>query len=411
MTCEILSIGTELLMGQIANTDAKYLCERLSSLGVSVYHITTVGDNAGRVKEALTQALGRSDMVITTGGLGPTEDDLTKGAVAECLGCEMVTDERTAQLLREHAAARGYQLDESSLQQARFPKGARIMPNRRGTAPGFILTREGKTVAVLPGPPHELTDMFEQQLQPVLMMMQDSRIASRFLHIFGMGEPQVQQALSDLFQSDNPTLALYCGVGVVTARITASGSVSGKSEKMLDPLECEIRKRLGSAVFAEGRGVTLAEAVVKLLAQRGKALALSESCTGGMLASQLVDCAGASKVLLEGHVTYTEKAKMRVLGVSKATLDTYGAYSAECASEMAAGTLLISSADYALSVTGIAGPDGGTPEKPVGTCFIGLADRSGVTTAKLFFDRGDRRWIRQMCCQHALNLLRMKLIE
>lgn len=410
MICEILSIGTELLMGQVANTDARYLAERMAEMGFTVYRQTTVGDNPGRIKEALAQALARSDMVITTGGLGPTEDDLTKQMVAECLGLEMVRDERSLQGLRAHAQRHGYELSELSIKQADFPKGARIMPNRRGTAPGCIVEKGGKIIAVLPGPPMELTDMFEQQLEPYLMVKSEKRIESRFLKIFGMGEPQVHSELWDLFNLGTPTLALYCSAGEVTARITVQCGLAENPGRLLDPMESEIRRRLGNAVYAEGRRTGMAETVYNLLLSKGKMLALAESCTGGMLASMLTDVSGASKVLLQGHVTYNDRAKMRVLGVRSETLSTYGSVSAQCASEMAAGALLISETDYALSVTGFAGPEGGTEQKPVGTCYIGLADRTCVTATHFLFDNGDRTWIRTLCCQHALNLLRLKLL-
>lgn len=411
MICEIVSIGTELLMGQIANTDARYLSERMAELGFAVYHHTTVGDNPNRVKQALSQALERSDLVITTGGLGPTEDDLTKEMLAECLHLPMQTDEPSLALLKQRAQERGCELSEMSAKQADFPQGARIMPNRMGTAPGCIVEKDGKIVAVLPGPPLELNDMFEQQLEPFLKLHREANIESRFLKIFGIGEPQVQEELWDLFHLGNPTLALYCGAGEVTARITVSCSLSERPEQLLDPLEAEIRQRLGKAVYAEGRNASLADTVYQIMSNRGKLLALAESCTGGMLASMLTDCPGVSKVLLEGHVTYNDRAKMRVLGVSNDTMSTYGAVSSQCASEMAAGALLVSGADYALSITGIAGPDGGTPQKPIGTCFVGLADRAGVYTRAFHFNRGDRTWIRTMCCQHALDMLRLKLIE
>lgn len=410
MICEIVSVGTELLMGQILNTNARYLSERMSELGFTVYHQTTVGDNPGRMKEAISQALRRSDMVITSGGLGPTEDDLTKEMVAECLELELVPDEYSLKGLRDRAEKQGCELSEISLKQGYFPKGARIMPNRRGTAPGCIVERGGKIVAVLPGPPMEMGDMFEQQLEPYLMIKRETRIASRFLKIFGVGETQVQSELWDLFHLGNPTLALYCGAAEVTARVTVKCDLSENPGKLLDPLENEIRQRLGTSVYAEGRNATLQETVFNLLVQKGKMLALAESCTGGMLGSMLTDCNGASRALLEGHVTYNDRAKIRVLGVSNDTMSTYGAVSAQCASEMAAGALIISSADYALSITGIAGPEGGTPQKPVGTCYVGLADKTGVSSRHFLFDNGDRTWVRTLCCKHALNMLRLKLI-
>ncbi len=411
MNCEIVSVGTELLMGQIVNTDARYLAERMSELGIDVFHITTVGDNMERVQEALRTALSRSDLVITTGGLGPTEDDLTKEAVAELLGLPMKTDPPSRAALEASAIRHNYELPEISLKQADFPEGARILPNRVGTAPGCIVEVDKKAIAVLPGPPREMVDMYEHALLPYLMRGRDAKIESRFLRIFGMGETQVQSELWDLFHIENPTLALYCGDGEVTARITVSCGATDDPKKLLDPLDNEIRQRLGAAVYAEGRNQSLQETVFNLMIQKGKMLALAESCTGGMLGSLLTEMSGASRALLEGHITYNDKAKIRVLGVSNDTLAAYGAVSAQCASEMAAGALIVSDADYALSITGIAGPDGGTSQKPVGTCYIGLADRKGVTSKYFMFDGMDRNRVRLMACKHALNLLRLKLLD
>ncbi len=415
MNCEILSVGTELLMGQIVNTDARYLAERMSELGIDVYHITTVGDNMERLKDALCVAIARSDLVITTGGLGPTEDDLTKEALAELLGLSMVTDPAEKQALLDSAAKHGHELPEISFKQVDFPEGARILPNHVGTAPGCIvdIAADGKLkqVCVLPGPYKELVTMYDRELHPYLTRARERRIESRFIKIFGMGETQVQTELWDLFHITNPTLALYCGEGEVTARITVSCGMDENPNRQLDPLEREIRDRLGSAVYAEGRDATLQETVFDLLVQRGKMLALAESCTGGMLGSLLTEMSGASRALLEGHITYNDKAKIRVLGVSNDTLAAYGAVSAQSASEMAAGAMIVSDADYALSITGIAGPDGGTTLKPVGTVYIGLAGRNGVTSKYFMFDGMDRNRVRLLSCKHALNMLRLKLLN
>lgn len=410
MICEILSIGTELLMGQIANTDAQYLSQKLSQLGITVYHHTTVGDNPNRVKEALNTALERSDIVITTGGLGPTEDDLTKEMVAEYFGLNMELHEPSMEALKARMASYGArQITENNYKQAYFPHGSIIMPNRRGTAPGCIVERDGKTVAVLPGPPRELTDMFEQQLEPYLQGKTEMRITSRFLRIFGVGESLTETKLIDLFHLGTPTLALYCGAGEVQARLSVMHSLDTDPAPILDPVEAEIRMRLGDAVYAEGMDNSMEKTVLAMMADRGYTLALAESCTGGMLASKLVDCSGASNVLVVGHVTYSNEAKIRVLGVHEETISEHGAVSEQCAIEMAEGARRESGADYALSVTGIAGPDGGSEAKPVGTVFVGIASNHGAYAQK-FSLRGDRNWIRTLSCQNALNLLRKALL-
>jgi nicotinamide-nucleotide amidase len=412
MICEILSVGTELLMGQIANTDAQYLSRRLSELGVAVYRHMTVGDNPARVLGALDAALSRSDLVITTGGLGPTEDDLTKEMVARHFGLDMVLHQPSLDALAERMRKihPGRPLTDNNIKQAYFPRGSFVMPNRRGTAPGCIVEAGAKAVAVLPGPPRELRDMFEQQLEPYLLKRREMALSSKYLRIFGVGESAVEDMLIDLFHSPNPTLALYCGAGEVQARITASGPPGEDLEPLIAPVEAEIRKRLGDAIYAEGRDTSMHHTVLGLLLDRGETIALAESCTGGKLAALLTDCPGASGALMEGYVTYSNQAKMRLLGVDEAILRDQGAVSAACAEAMAQGARRASGATWALSVTGIAGPDGGSAEKPVGTVFIGLAGPDG-SRAQRFQFLGDRGWIRTLSCQNALNLLRLELVK
>lgn len=408
MIAEILSIGTELLMGQIANTDAQYISRRLAELGVNLYRHTTVGDNPARVKEALGEAIARADIVITTGGLGPTEDDLTKEMVAEFFGLPMEMHAPSLEALTERMNRLGREITPNNYKQAMMPRGAIVMPNLRGTAPGAIVENGQKAVAILPGPPHEMQDMFERQLAPYLHARTGVRIDSRFLHVCGIGESSLETLLLDLFHSENPTLALYCGAGEVQARLSARVGANEDSAPLLDPLEKEIRRRAGRAVYGEGRNLTLAAAVVNALRAAGKTVACAESLTGGMLASKLVDVPGASSVLGEAYVTYSNEAKMRLLGVSKDTLRQFGAVSAQCAREMAEGARLAAGADFALSTTGIAGPDGGTPEKPVGLVYVGVASTSGCEAQELHL-RGERDWIRELTCVNALNALRLAL--
>lgn len=413
MIAEILSVGTELLMGQIANTDAQYLSRRLSELGVTLYRHTTVGDNPARVRQALGEALSRADIVITTGGLGPTQDDLTKEMVGEFFGLPMELDQASLEAVETRMRRIGREMTQNNYKQAYFPHGATIMPNACGTAPGCIVEKDGRAVAVLPGPPREMKDMFERQLAPYLRKRSGAHIESRFLRIFGVGESMVETKLEDLFHGQNPTLALYCGAGEVTARISARVGVSEDPNPMIDPMEAEIRRRLGNAVYAAygpGEEASLAQTVLKMLVARGQTVAIAESCTGGMLASHLIDCPGASAAVLEGHVTYTNAAKARVLGVREDTLRAHGAVSGECALEMALGAREISGADWAVSTTGVAGPDGGTQEKPVGLVFVGVAGPDGARAERLML-RGDRDWIRTLTCQNALNLLRLRLLN
>lgn len=408
MIAEILSVGTELLMGQIANTDAQFISRRLGELGVTIYRHSTVGDNPARVREALQEALSRSDMVITTGGLGPTEDDLTKEMVAEYFGLEMELHQPSLDALKAFMERFGKKMTPNNLKQAYFPRGCTVMPNACGTAPGCIVEQGGKTVAVLPGPPMELMDMFDRQLAPYLQARSGQVIRSRFLKIFGLGESNVETLLSDLFHSGNPTLALYCGPGEVTARITARAAAPEKAEAMMQPVYEEILRRVGEAYYGEGVNRTPADAVLELLKKRGETVTFAESCTGGLLCGAFVDCAGASDCLKESFVTYANEAKENLLGVKSETLARRGAVSGECAREMALGAARAAGADWAVSVTGIAGPGGGTAEKPVGTVWIGVAHR-GAAQAREYHFRGQRQWIRKLSVVNALNQLRLAM--
>ena len=408
MIAEILSVGTELLMGQIANTDAQFISRRLGELGVTIYRHSTVGDNPARVREALQEALSRSDMVITTGGLGPTEDDLTKEMVAEYFGLEMKLHQPSLDALKAFMERFGKKMTPNNLKQAYFPRGCAVMPNACGTAPGCIVEQGGKTVAVLPGPPMELMDMFDRQLAPYLQARSGQVIRSRFLKIFGLGESNVETLLSDLFHSGNPTLALYCGPGEVTARITARAAAPEKAEAMMQPVYEEILRRVGEACYGEGVNRTPADAVLELLKNRGETVTFAESCTGGLLCGAFVDCAGASDCLKESFVTYANEAKEQMLGVKSETLARCGAVSGECAREMALGAARAAGADWAVSVTGIAGPGGGTAEKPVGTVWIGVA-HGGAAQAREYHFRGQRQWIRKLSVVNALNQLRLAM--
>jgi nicotinamide-nucleotide amidase len=411
MVAEILSVGTELLMGQIANTDAQFISRRLGELGISIYRQCTVGDNPARVLESIRESLSRSDIVITTGGLGPTEDDLTKEMVAEYFGLEMELHQPSLDALKSYMERFGRKMTPNNLKQAYFPRGAIIMPNLCGTAPGCIVEKDGKAVAVLPGPPRELKDMFDRELAPYLEKRSGVSIKSKFLKIFGLGESNVETILLDLFHNENPTLALYCGAGEVAARVTARVKDGEDADALIEPVCREIISRVGSAFYGYGMNLTMADAVLDKLRARGETVTFAESCTGGLLAGELVGCAGASSVLKQSVVTYANETKESVLGVSRDTLEKFGAVSEECAREMALGALKISGADWAVSVTGIAGPDGGTAEKPVGTVWMAVAHKGAAHTRVFGFRGGDRQWIRTLSVVNALNMLRMAMID
>ena len=408
MRCEILGVGTELLMGQIANTDAQYLSRKLSELGISVLRHSVVGDNPQRLKDAIELALSRSDLVITSGGLGPTEDDITKETVCQVMGFPMAMHEESLQSLRSFFQGLGREMTDNNLRQAMQPIGGTVMRNLRGTAPGCILERDGKIAAVLPGPPRELQGMYEDQLEPYLRERTQLTFHSEYLRIVGVGESKVESVLEDLFHSDNPTLALYCAPGEVQARLTVSCPRGTDAGALLAPLKAEIYRRLGNSVYAEGQNASMAQTLIDIFREKQMTLALAESCTGGLLASKIVALPGASDVLLASLVTYANSAKAHLLGVSEETLAAHGAVSAECCLEMVCGARKETGADCAVSVTGIAGPGGGTEEKPVGTVYVGLSGPFGEKWERLQL-RGDRTHIREVTCLYAMNLLRLAL--
>lgn len=405
MTAEIVSVGTELLLGQIVNTDAQYLSQRLSEMGIDTYHHVTVGDNMARAVQCIRQALSRSDIVITTGGLGPTRDDLTKEAVAACFDLPMEPDAESERRLRGHFAHQGREMTPNNLRQIYFPRGSRILPNDYGTAPGCVIEREGKRVIVLPGPPGELMGMFKDQVAPYLRGLSEHVIVSRVLRVFGLGESTAEHMLRDLIERQtNPTIAPYASFGEMSLRLTVKCGKDEDSGALLDPLEAAVRERIGEYVYAVDED-TMEQAVVHALTAAGKTVATAESCTGGLVASLLTSVPGSSAVFPGGFVTYANDAKMKELGVRAETLEKHGAVSEQTAREMALGAREALGADMAVAITGIAGPDGGTEEKPVGLVCIAIADGRDVRAQELRL-RGSRDRIRRMSALTALNMIR-----
>ncbi len=408
MVAEIVSVGTELLMGQVVNTDAQFIAQRLAPLGFQVFYHTTVGDNVKRLTAVVHQAVERSDVVVFTGGLGPTDDDLTKETVAAALGLTVEPIPEEVERLKRHFASRGYDFTPNNLKQASFPKSAVILPNDFGTAPGCIMSAEDKTAILLPGPPRELFPMFQNRVMPYLERMSGSKLYTRELRIFGKGESSVTYELRDIIEHQtNPTVAPYVKTGEVTLRVTALCQNDAEGEALAKPMIEEIIGRLGDIVYSTV-GESLPETCARLLTAENRTLAVAESCTGGLVASELVAIPGCSKFLLEGCVTYSDDAKARRLGVSRDTLSRFGAVSEPCAKEMAEGMRRASGADYALATTGFAGPDGGTNENPVGTVYLALAFDGGVLAKRIQL-HGDRARIREIATLHAFDLLRRKL--
>lgn len=409
MIAEIVSVGTELLMGQIVNTDAQFIASHLAPLGYRALYQVTVGDNPARLAGVVQSALARADVLLFTGGLGPTDDDLTKETVAQALGLEMAVVPEEEARLRAYFASRGKQMTPNNLKQARFPTGSIILPNPNGTAPGCIMEADGKAAILMPGPPRELYPMFRDHVLPYLEKRSGVRLHSRELRIFGMGESEVTYRLRDLIAAQsNPTIAPYVKTSEVTLRVTAQCQDDAEGERLVVPVIDTILARLGSIVYSTN-GESLPALCVRLLLRQGATLAVAESCTGGMLASSIVDIPGCSACFLEGVVTYANGAKVRRLGVSEGTLATDGAVSLACAQQMAEGLRAAAGTTYALATTGIAGPDGGTPEKPVGLVYVALAGPGRTEVRKLCLS-GDRARIRAAATLHALDLLRRSLL-
>jgi nicotinamide-nucleotide amidase len=412
MRTELIFTGTELLLGQILNTNARFLAQRLSSLGLDLYYQTTVGDNSGRLAEVLRTALARADLIIVTGGLGPTMDDLTKETVAEALGMPLILDSAVLAEIEGFFISRGKTMPAANRKQAMVPEGSRVLPNARGTAPGVLIEKNGKRIILLPGPPVEMQPMFLNQVEPYLRQEITGRaavIVSRVIKIWGLGESAAEEKIIDLVTGqDNPTIAFLAPLGEVYIRITAKAGNAEAAYRIIRPLEEEIRRRLGEYIFGFDED-TMASVVGRMLLGHRLTISLAESCTGGLIAKLLTDLPGSSGYLMYGVVAYSNEAKRKLLGVSAATLEKYGAVSGETAGEMAAGVRNIGGTDLALSVTGIAGPDGGTAEKPVGLVYIGFAAGDHITARK-FLLPGDRETVRRQTANAALNMIRLHLL-
>lgn len=411
MTAELVSVGTEILMGSILNSNTRYLAEKCAMLGFNLYHQVTVGDNYDRMKAVIRTALDRSDLVILTGGLGPTEDDLTKEACAELMGMELVEDRHTRTRLEAFFKGNIYkEIPENNWKMAAVPKGALVLDNHNGMAPALILENKGKTAILLPGPPDELYPLFEEQVLPYLQKRQKACLVSRTLKICGLGESWIEDRLLDLIDGQtNPTLATYAKVGEVQLRITARADSRAAAAALLDPVAMEVRRRLGEAVYTDREEETLEETVVNLLKETGLTMCTAESCTGGMVCARLVNVSGVSQVLMEGLVTYSNDAKRRLLGVQEETLKTYGAVSGQTAREMAEGGARAAGTGVCVSITGLAGPEGGSADKPVGLVYMACCVK-GETTVERWQFRGNRGKIREQSVMKALDLVRRRLL-
>ena len=408
-TAELIAVGTELLLGNIANTDAQMISQGLSQLGINVYYHTVVGDNPQRVRQAVDIARGRADILITTGGLGPTCDDLTKVAVAQAFGKELVYHEPSAQRIRERFAQRGTPVTENNFQQAMVPEGCTVLDNDWGTAPGVAFASGGTHVLMLPGPPRECEKMFRHRALPYLQKLSDGVIASRTVKTFGIGESAAEALLRDLMNAlHNPTLAPYAKPTGTELRITAHAPTREEALRLIAPVEEQVKAILGDKVIGVDVD-SLEEVCFALLKDRGLTVGTAESCTGGLLAKLLTDLPGSSAVFRGGVVSYTNGVKAGLLGVPQDLLDRYGAVSPQVAEAMAQGAKAALGCDIALSSTGVAGPDADDRGNPIGLVYLGLAwgDQCRVTE----FRAGpvERERVRRQAAQTALDLLRRHL--
>jgi nicotinamide-nucleotide amidase len=410
-SAEILTIGTEILLGDLVDTNSAWLSSRLAPLGVSLYRHTTVGDNRQRITAALLEAAARTDLVITTGGLGPTSDDLTNECLGVAAGREMVEYPEARRHVDEMFRRFGREPSPSNYKQALFPEGSRLIPNPVGTAMGAMLELDGALVATFPGVPGEMRSMFEETLEPLVRERSEGAIVSRTLWFTGIGESALAEKVQDLLDASDPTVAPLAGQGKVRLRVTSRATTPEEAERKINPAADEILSRLGDYYFGED-DETLESALGKLLTERGATLALAESCTGGLLAKRLTDQAGASAFLMEGLVTYSNESKERLLGVPEALLADHGAVSEPVAEAMAQGVRKGVGTDYGLSVTGVAGPDGGSEEKPVGLVFVGISDEEGTAVERLDLSawRRSREAIRERSANRAFDLLRHRIL-
>lgn len=410
-TAEIIAIGSELLKPEKIDTNSLWFTEKLNEIGIKVKLKTVVGDELETIKQIIQQALNRSDILILTGGLGPTADDVTREAVAEAIGRRLVFDEEIAETIKQKFARMNRPMPEINKRQAFIVEGAKALKNDNGTAVGMLIELNGKMIVVLPGPPRENQTMFENDVLPALKKIAGRGVfKKRILRVSGMGESAVDEAIAPIYSKYNSVeTSILFNRSEIEIHLTAQAESAEEAEQALEKLTSEICDKLGIAVFATN-GETMEEVVAKLLKDRGKTVAVAESCTGGLISMRLTEISGSSAYFLQGVVAYANEAKVEMLGVPEELIKKHGAVSAEVAEAMAEGIRERAKSDYAISVTGIAGPTGGTAEKPVGLVFIGYSNGKNVKSLKTILP-GDRYLIRWRASQMALDYLRRKILQ
>lgn len=409
MKAEIMAVGTELLLGDIVNTNAQFIARELAALGISVYYQSVVGDNSERLLSAIDHAFEEADVIITTGGLGPTKDDLTKEIASQYFGKSLRVHEESLKYIEDYFMSMGRIMTDSNKKQACFPEGAIILKNNNGTAPGCIIEEDNKIIIMLPGPPREMIPMFKESIIPYLRKFSDEVLFSKVLRISGMGESEMEEKVRHIIESqNNPTVAPYAKDNEVILRITAKAASNEEAEKLIEPVEKDIRDILGGHVYGVN-DCSLEDVVAELLIQKELTISTAESCTGGLIAGTLINYPGISSVLSHGIVTYSNEAKMQLLGVKQQTLDKFGAVSEETAREMVEGLIKLTGTRVGISVTGIAGPGGGTDEKPVGLVYSALYINGNIMVRRFNFS-GNRQKIRNRTVISVLDWLRREII-
>lgn len=410
MVVEIISVGTEILLGNIVNTNAAYLAEKCAGLGLSCYYQDVVGDNEERLASVINTALSRADILLLSGGLGPTQDDLTKETAAKALGKNLYLHEPSKEAITAFFRSRGLEITENNWKQAMVPEDSIVVDNPNGTAPGIIMKENGKHVILMPGPPNEMIPMFDNSIMPYLSELEPGIIYSQTVKICGVGESKAESMVEDLInEQSNPTIATYAKTGEVHLRVTARSENEKEAKKMVKPIVKELKGRFGNHIYTTQEDVTLEKAVVDLLVANHLTITTVESCTGGMLAARLINVPGVSEIFKTGYITYSNKSKRRVLGIKKPLLEKHGAVSSEVAKDMAKRSAVFAKADVSVGITGIAGPDGGSEEKPVGLVYI-ACNVCGRIDVKEYHFVGNRMKIRESSVSAALSMLRESIL-
>lgn len=411
MVVELISVGTELLLGNIVNTNAAYLAEQCANYGLSCFYQSVVGDNEERLQEVVKTGLKRSDILILTGGLGPTDDDLTKEVVAKAMKKKLVEDAKAREMIQTYFDNRGMEITDNNWKQALVPEGAYVLYNHNGTAPGLIIESGEKCAILLPGPSGEMKPMFEEYVADYFKKKNPEVIVSTTVKLCGIGESKVADMIGDILDSQtNPTIAPYAKTGEVHLRVTAKAADQKTANKLIKPIVKELKTRLAEYIYTTEEKISLEAAVVDLLLANKLTVATAESCTGGKVAARLINVPGVSDSFKVGHITYSNKAKKKILGVKKRTLEKHTAVSAEVAKEMVKGLETNTKADVCVAVTGLAGPDGGTEKKPVGLVYIACSVKEKVTVQEYHFS-GNREKIRENATAAALTLMRKRILE